>query len=329
MSCHAHDVIFDISQADTRRVNKKMFSFDPRELHGGGGSGVGTGSGLGLSLAKMIAEAHGGHSWVQSEGVDKGAVLALGLPLSTIHKMTHPPSSAASRSSSFNHQNRPTTITLQDREIRASIESSTINTHTYRAVGSSDLEGGGGGIGLDSVAAVERDSHPAVASPPVTEKLGSGEYSLPPPPLPRSEPPSSLHVLVVEDSAVARLMLVKMLKSLKCTTEEAEDGAVAVRMVQATIVRNNGSEDEVENTQPVAHAFDLILCDSVMPNLAGPEAVKQIRAMGFTNPILGVTGNTLPEQVEDFIAHGVNDVLSKPVKLNVLKEELARHVKVL
>ena len=192
MSCHAHDVIFDISQADTRRVNKKMFSFDPRELHGGGGSGVGTGSGLGLSLAKMIAEAHGGHSWVQSEGVDKGAVLALGLPLSTIHKMTHPPSSAASRSSSFNHQNRPTTITLQDREIRASIESSTINTHTYRAVGNSDLEGGGGGggggIGLDS-AAVERDSHPTEVSPPVTEELGSGEYSLPPPPA--SPSPSS------------------------------------------------------------------------------------------------------------------------------------------
>ena len=33
--------------ADSKRVNKEMFSFNPNELHGGGGSGGGTGSGLG------------------------------------------------------------------------------------------------------------------------------------------------------------------------------------------------------------------------------------------------------------------------------------------
>ena len=285
-----------------------MFSFDPRELHGGGGSGVGTGSGLGLALAKMIAEAHGGHLWVQSEGVDKGSVLSLGLPLSQsiIHK-THPPSSAASE------------------------------------------------IGGDTAAAVNYYNHLTEVSPPVTEQerglvlslppppdVGSdptaaiiiteqdSEIVPPPPPPPKSEPSTSLHVLVVEDSAVARIMLVKMLKSLKFTTEEAEDGVEAVRMVQASIDRNNDShrgDDDVENGTMIPRAFDCILCDSVMPNMAGPEAVKLIRAMGYTNPILGVTGNTLPEQVEDFIAHGVNDVLSKPVKLNVLKEELARHLK--
>ena len=38
-----------------------------------------------------------------------------------------------------------------------------------------------------------------------------------------------------------------------------------------------------------------------------------------------LTGNTLPEQVEDFIAHGVDEVIEKPVKLDLLKDCLIKH----
>ena len=72
---------------------------------------------------------------------------------------------------------------------------------------------------------------------------------------------------------------------LQCTTEEAEDGIEAVSMVQASL-----KTDPATTCQP----FDLILCDSVMPNMPGPEAVQQIRAMGYTRPILGVTGTPTP-----------------------------------
>ena len=130
-------------------------------------------------------------------------------------------------------------------------------------------------------------------------------------------------------------MLVRSLKTLQCTTEEAEDGLEAVRMVQASMVQSSqasnlslvtiATSDSAQDYPTTRRPFDLILCDSVMPNMAGPEAVKQIRAMGFTRPILGVTGNTLPEQIEDFIAHGVNEVIAKPVKLDVLKDSLIKH----
>ena len=73
--------------AHARRVNHDTFTFNPNELHGGGGTGGGTGSGLGLSLAKTIVEAHGGSVWVQSEGVGKGAVFAVGLPISRAKKV--------------------------------------------------------------------------------------------------------------------------------------------------------------------------------------------------------------------------------------------------
>ena len=147
---------------------------------------------------------------------------------------------------------------------------------------------------------------------------------------------SGLHALVVEDSKVARTMLVKLLKSLKCTTEEAEDGAMAVDMVSAIInYENDHSNDSTErqnNTFDGTEAthvfkppsFDFILCDSVMPLMDGPTAVQKIRAMGYDKPIIGVTGNTLPEQIQDFMEHGADEIVTKPVKLAVLKETICR-----
>ena len=142
---------------------------------------------------------------------------------------------------------------------------------------------------------------------------------------------SGLHALVVEDSKVARTMLVKLLKSLKCTTEEAEDGAVAVKMVSAVInyEADHSNDNIFDNNETDVHdgkppMYDFILCDSVMPVMDGPTAAQKIRAMGYDKPIIGVTGNTLPEQIQDFIAHGADEVVTKPVKLAVLKETIGR-----
>lgn len=71
-----------------------------------------------------------------------------------------------------------------------------------------------------------------------------------------------------------------------------------------------------------AKQFDLILCDNVMPNMNGPEAVKRIRDLGYKGPIFGVTGNVLPDDIADFIAHGANAVIEKPLKISVLKMHL-------
>ena len=82
---------------------------------------------------------------------------------------------------------------------------------------------------------------------------------------------AGLHVLVVEDSAVARTMLVKLLKTMKCTTEEAEDGIQAVAMVTSSrlgYVEPTGDDGTLPIVPPkIQRPFDLILCDSVMPNM--------------------------------------------------------------
>jgi CheY-like chemotaxis protein len=70
--------------------------------------------------------------------------------------------------------------------------------------------------------------------------------------------------------------------------------------------------------------YDFILCDNVMPNMIGPDAVERIRAMGYTSPILGVTGNMVKSDVDDFLAHGCNEVLAKPLRKDALSAALTR-----
>jgi len=111
---------------------------------------------------------------------------------------------------------------------------------------------------------------------------------------------------------VARTMLVRLLKTMKHTADEAEDGQQAVDKVRAALA------------DPSARLYDMILCDSVMPVMDGPTAVQIIRGLGYDGPILGVTGNTLPEQIADFIQHGADEVVTKPVKLPVLKAMMAQ-----
>jgi len=63
------------------------------------------------------------------------------------------------------------------------------------------------------------------------------------------------------------------------------------------------------------HPFDVILMDSVMPNMDGPTAANHIRALGYAGIMVAVTGNTLPEDVSHFKSQGVDEVLFKPLNI--------------
>jgi CheY-like chemotaxis protein len=47
-----------------------------------------------------------------------------------------------------------------------------------------------------------------------------------------------------------------------------------------------------------------------MPVMRGRDAVKKMRASGFTNIILGVTGNAKDEEVADFKTSGAGEFAS-------------------
>jgi CheY-like chemotaxis protein len=73
-------------------------------------------------------------------------------------------------------------------------------------------------------------------------------------------------------------------------------------------------------------SYDLVLLDSVMVNMHGPQAAAKMRAEGIAGLIIGLTGNALPEDVQAFKDQGANQVLIKPLErellLQLLKEEM-------
>jgi CheY-like chemotaxis protein len=51
-----------------------------------------------------------------------------------------------------------------------------------------------------------------------------------------------------------------------------------------------------------------------MPIMDGFESTRLLREGQFANPIIGLTGNALDEQVSQFLTMGVDEVIPKPVK---------------
>ncbi|MDU6412551.1 MAG: two-component system response regulator RssB [Yersiniaceae bacterium] len=118
------------------------------------------------------------------------------------------------------------------------------------------------------------------------------------------KPLTSKHILIVEDEAVFRSVLVGYLKTLGATTSEAENGLEAL--------------SAVEEVSP-----DLILCDLAMPEMGGIEFVENLRLQGNKIPVLVISATDNMSDVAQVLRLGVEDVLLKPLtELNRLREAL-------
>jgi len=67
--------------------------------------------------------------------------------------------------------------------------------------------------------------------------------------------------------------------------------------------------------------FDLILMDIQMPEMNGIEAAKILRTKGYDVPIVALTSN-----VEEAISAGMNDYIEKPLRKDLLREKLEKHL---
>ncbi len=115
---------------------------------------------------------------------------------------------------------------------------------------------------------------------------------------------SHLRVLVVDDNPMARKLMRFLMKRMKITCEFAENGQVAVDKV----ITDN--------------SFDLVIMDKEMPVMNGHEAARDIRSRGIDIPILGVTAHEHIDQKKEFVDAGVDEVLTKPVRMKSLKKAI-------
>lgn len=114
-----------------------------------------------------------------------------------------------------------------------------------------------------------------------------------------------IKVLVVDDSAIMRKVIIGILNGLNVKSdniEQAEDGAQAVEIAGA-------------------REFNIILMDWNMPNMLGIDAVKAIRASGNKTPILMVTTEGERTNVVTAIQAGANNYLVKPFNAEDLREK--------
>ena len=114
-----------------------------------------------------------------------------------------------------------------------------------------------------------------------------------------------LTVLVVDDAAMNRKMLVRLLENRGYICHQAADGEQAVAVYKQLV------ESGV--------CVDSILMDFEMPVMNGPDACRVLRDMKCTSFIAGVTGNVLHDDVEYFKNSGADAVLAKPLKVNMLE----------
>ena len=96
-----------------------------------------------------------------------------------------------------------------------------------------------------------------------------------------------LHFLVVDDSALNRRMIIKLLGDHIC--DQAVDGVEAVAKYTESVSTDDVPQSEI--TPPISSKiYDAILMDFMMPNMDGPTATEFIRGMGYTGPVIGITG---------------------------------------
>lgn len=141
-----------------------------------------------------------------------------------------------------------------------------------------------------------------------TARMRRGDVPAETPPAPERAAPAlpRLHVLVVEDNPVNRIVLREMLVHLGQTVTEAEDGPVGIAEARGT-------------------AFDLVLMDVSMPGMDGLTAAAKIRAGGASvqSRIVALTAHALPEDLHRIRASGIPDILVKPATIARLAELLA------
>ena len=115
-----------------------------------------------------------------------------------------------------------------------------------------------------------------------------------------------LRILLAEDNAVNQKLALRILEQMGYRADVAANGEEALRAVQD-------------------RHFDLVLMDVQMPEMDGIEATRRIRDLSgsASHPhIVGLTANAMQGDREKCLAAGMNDYITKPIRVEELVNAL-------
>jgi signal transduction histidine kinase/ligand-binding sensor domain-containing protein/DNA-binding response OmpR family regulator len=115
-----------------------------------------------------------------------------------------------------------------------------------------------------------------------------------------------MSILIAEDNLINQKLAMHMLSKMGYSADIAENGHVALNAM-------------------VSKHYNLILMDVQMPDMDGLETTRFIRSNMQEQPvIIAMTANAMPEDRQACMDAGMNDYLSKPMKLSDLMEMLEK-----
>ncbi len=119
--------------------------------------------------------------------------------------------------------------------------------------------------------------------------------------------PHALQVLLVEDDAINRVAGGGLLRQQGCEVTTAADGYEALERFRDS-------------------RFDVVLMDIRMPGMDGLETTQRIRQLepyGPVVPVVALTADVTQDNIDRCLAVGMQQVLSKPIHMDRLREVLA------
>jgi len=338
----------------------------------------GQGSGLGLYIAKGIAEQHGGSLTVSSEGLGKGSCFTLLLPtydasiegpnLSHHDDSSHglvtrptngsPSSTTISTSNNNNNNNNNNNTNRNEKSIvhnssnssicdiadtnepiehkplahistsnsEALLANSTATTPTFRSHSASPTNSGTTAK-INSATSTTNSNDNCNGNNSNNYNYDSCNANT-----------TQFRILVVDDVASNRKMLMRLLKNKNHVCEEARDGQEAVDKYiagKSDIIKQQQQQQSESDGKSVSadadrgktdfEPYSTILMDYEMPVMNGPDATLQLRKLGCQCLIVGITGNVLPEDVNHYKSRGAQAVLPKPLVWADLQQIWSQH----
>lgn len=142
-------------------------------------------------------------------------------------------------------------------------------------------------------------------------------------------PPSSQkNVLVVEDNLINQRLLCKLITKQGYKTAAANNGEEALTLIASS----TWNLVHTRNDSGIVPRIDIILCDIEMPIMDGKTCVRRVRhlqregLLTLNIPMIAITGNARPEQVEEMRQCGFDDVVTKPYRIDELLRVIERYV---
>ena len=117
-----------------------------------------------------------------------------------------------------------------------------------------------------------------------------------------------LRILLAEDNVVNQKLALRLLQQMGYRADLASNGVEAIKSVERQI-------------------YDVVLMDVQMPEMDGLEASRRITAKWQTGQrprIVAMTANAMQGDREECLAAGMDDYVTKPIRVDALVEALLR-----